>query len=202
MIKHTLKIKQDLNPMDPCDYNLGTMWCWSKEYFLGDKHARDLLVEAAYHSEHYNEVFNHFVSSGKDETFFWDDDKCLLEFVALCDDIVMTPIYIYDHGGIALSNSPFACPWDSGQVGVVFMTLDTAKRVFGDLPEHELKTKALECLKTEIALYNDYVSGQVYSYEIINEDNDVVHSCGDIYGKDQVIELALADFEYYVKKHV
>lgn len=33
-----------------------------------------------------------------------------------------SPLYGYAHGRVALSDSPFACPWDSGQVGFVYVS--------------------------------------------------------------------------------
>jgi len=199
----TLKIEQDPNPTDPCEhYNSGTIWCWSKTYTLGNKNGRDLLIKAIRKSKYYDKVFNHFLQSGKDKTFSWGDNQCLFDFAAQCDDIVMTPIFLYDSEGITLGTNHLLFLRDNDQVGVAFMTLDTAKDIFGNLSEDELRAKALECLENEIALYNDYLNGQIYSYEIINDySNDVIHSCGDINGKDEAVRLALDDFEYYVKKH-
>ena len=34
-------------------------------------------------------------------------ESFLKEYIAL-------PVYLYDHGGITISTSPFSCPWDSG----------------------------------------------------------------------------------------
>src|SRR4051812_34789279 len=33
-------------------------------------------------------------------------------------------VYMIDHGGISLSTSEFGCPWDSGQVGMIFVERD------------------------------------------------------------------------------
>ena len=34
----------------------------------------------------------------------------------------ITPVYMYDHSGLVLSSTPFSCPWDSGQVGFMWIT--------------------------------------------------------------------------------
>jgi hypothetical protein len=37
-----------------------------------------------------------------------------------CPTAVMVPMYMYEHGGFCLATKPFADPWDSGQVGIVW----------------------------------------------------------------------------------
>ena len=37
-------------------------------------------------------------------------------------------VYKYEHGGIALSTSPFNCPWDSGQIGYIYMLKDIQEK--------------------------------------------------------------------------
>ena len=39
-------------------------------------------------------------------------ESFLKEYIAL-------PVYLYDHGGITISTSPFSCPWDSGFFGII-----------------------------------------------------------------------------------
>ena len=39
------------------------------------------------------------------------------------------PLYMYEHSGIALSTTPFSCPWDSGRLGFVIMTKEKAKEL-------------------------------------------------------------------------
>lgn len=47
------------------------------------------------------------------------------------DDAICLPLYLYDHGGITMSTSPFSCPWDSGQVGVIYCTKEKAIKEWG-----------------------------------------------------------------------
>ena len=58
------------------------------------------------------------------------DRDTLLEISNDPNNIVL-PVYLYDHSGIRISTSPFSCPWDSGQVGVIYCTKKKAVYEFG-----------------------------------------------------------------------
>lgn len=51
-------------------------------------------------------------------------ESFLKEYIAL-------PVYLYDHGGITISTSPFSCPWDSGFFGIIAVPLDKVRREYG-----------------------------------------------------------------------
>jgi hypothetical protein len=101
----TIEIVQDMDPIDPRENdNLGTMLCYHRRYDLGDS---------------------------KDRKEYWpnpEDAKALAER----EDVVWLPLYMYDHSGITISTAPFSCPWDSGQLGIIFITKDDAVAEFGD----------------------------------------------------------------------
>jgi len=44
--------------------------------------------------------------------------------------LIEYPVYAYVHSGVDLSLSPFSCPWDSGQSGVIFISRHDAKKTF------------------------------------------------------------------------
>src|SRR3990167_995153 len=35
---------------------------------------------------------------------------------------VILPLYLYDHSGLAINTTGFHCPWDSGQVGFIYVS--------------------------------------------------------------------------------
>ena len=41
------------------------------------------------------------------------------------------PLYLYDHSGITMRTTPFSCPWDSGQVGVIILEHEKVLTEFG-----------------------------------------------------------------------
>ena len=78
------------------------------------------------------------------------------------------PVYMYNHSGICISTTPFSCKWDSGQIGYIYSREDTD-----------------DILKADIGLYSSYLEGDVYCYDILDADNDVVDSCCGIYGYEE-----------------
>ena len=89
-------------------------------------------------------------------------------------DCYALPIYMYDHGGVTISTSPFSCGWDSGQVGYIYMTKEKAN-------EYE---NPLAVLEGEVKSMDSYLRGEVYGYQVFNADYEEISSCwgylGDI----------------------
>jgi hypothetical protein len=92
------------------------------------------------------------------------------------------PLYLYDHSGITMNTTGFSCPWDSGQVGVIFMSPQTvAKEGISD-PEGYLKG--------EVKTYDQYLRGEVFGYILKNASGEEVDSCWGYYGLDHCKEEA------------
>ena len=91
---------------------------------------------------------------------------------------VVLPLYLYDHSGITMRTSPFSCPWDSGQVGVIVATPDKMREMYQLAPgaeiTDEVRKQATECLVQEVATYDDYLTGNVWGYTI-----EVMHDCSE-----------------------
>lgn len=92
------------------------------------------------------------------------------------------PLYLYDHSGIKISTGPFSCPWDSGQVGFVYVTRDQLKR------EGLTKAKAREVIMAEVETYDEYLKGDVYCLvkETYGKDKKPVDydTLGGCFGRD------------------
>jgi hypothetical protein len=87
------------------------------------------------------------------------------------NDCIWLPVFLYDHGGISISTGPFGCPWDSGQVGVIFIAKEKALKEFGAKRMTKvLKEKVLSLLKAEIKEYNDFLTGDVFGFVIEKEE--------------------------------
>lgn len=89
-----VRIERDEDASNPReDDNFGHMVCFHRRYDLGDKHE-------------------------------FADGDALREFLEdKANDVAVTlPLYLYDHSGITMNTSGFSCPWDSGQVGVIYCT--------------------------------------------------------------------------------
>ena len=156
-----LKVVQDSSADSPRNWdNLGTMVCFHNRYDLGDNHN--------YNSDDY---------SG------WEEMKKAI--IKEENTAVILPLYLYDHSGISISSSPFSCRWDSGQIGFIFVSKEKALEEFGGkIVTAKLKERIEKILEGEIETYRQYLEGEVYGFEIVDEDDDIVDSCYGFYGRN------------------
>jgi hypothetical protein len=166
MRKLTLEIKQDEDPMNPRECdNLGKMVCFHGRYELGDKHSMSMEDAKALHA------------------------KMNKEGVAL-------PLYLYDHSGITMSTAPFSCPWDSGQVGFIYADKEAIRKNFMKKAcSKKMLAQALEILRDEVKVYDQYLTGDVYGYVIKDEEGEVVDSCWGFFGMKDAEEQGKAALE-------
>jgi len=99
------------------------------------------------------------------------------------------PLYLYDHSGLALSTTPFSCPWDSGQVGWVYIERED----FDDLGESRdvettVEDRAAAVMRSEVGEYDQFISGDVWWVRIEDPDDTVLDSCCGFYGVDHAVE--------------
>lgn len=131
---HTIEIKHDENPWSPRENdNICVIHIGHKRYAFGDKNYND--IESI--------------------------DKAKREAKRQGD--IVLPIYMYDHSGITISLNPFACPWDSGQVGFVQVPRKKIIEEFGKKNfTPKLKKKALKWAVIEVDELDSYLTGEVY----------------------------------------
>jgi len=99
---------------------------------------------------------------------------------------VVLPLYIMDHSGIAISDQPFGCPWDSWRAGCLYVTREKLLAEYGR-DTSETREVAKNCLRAELQEYAAYISGDVYGYTITREsDGEELDSCWGFYGEDGV----------------
>jgi hypothetical protein len=156
-----LKVVHDSSAESPREWdNLGKMICFHNRYNLGDKH-------------NYN----------ADDYSGWEEIKQAI--IKKENPAVILPLYMYDHSGIAISTSPFSCRWDSGQIGFVLASKKQALEEFGGVRVSSKKKVEIESIiKAEVETYTKYVEGEVYGFQIVNEDYEVIDGCYGFYGKD------------------
>lgn len=94
-------------------------------------------------------------------------------------DIICLEVYLYEHGGVALSTSPFTCQWDSGQLGYIYEKRSDIRAEFGvKRISPKLEQKIFDRLDSEIETLGYWANGDVYCYSINDE------TCGGFYGWD------------------
>lgn len=186
---YALKITRDdyvESPRTSYD-NAGTMVCWHRKYNLGDNHNYEdpmALLEDLASVVDSEEARN--LSSA-----YWEDDSLteqeyLRKLMEIAEDgYHILPLYLYDHSGITMNTGGFLCPWDSGQVGYIYMSYDTARE--------EAITNPIVYLEGEVETYDQYLRGDVYGFEIVElleyedgfiREGDTVDSCWGFYGDD------------------
>ena len=164
---NTLKLIQDETAESPREWdNLSQMIFFRGKKGLGDNHRVELNVE---------------FSSRQD---FMDRGA---EIVAKqLNAAICKPVHWYSHSGEGISTSysyPYDCPWDSGTIGFAVVTKEAIRK------EYSVKriTKALidkadKILESEVETLNQYISGDIWGFEITDAEGNHVDSCWGIYG--------------------
>ena len=177
--KYRIDIIPDFEPQNPrvWDENFGTMVCFSRRYNLGDEHD--------YKSGDY---------SG------WEE----IENAIVRNENVgaILPLYLYDHSGITINTTGFSCPWDSGQIGFIFVSKEKIREEYGvKYVTQKVRDKAEKLLLGEVETYDQFLRGDIYGYRITNTETDTeIDSCWGFYGSDYCMEEAKGILHYYLKK--
>jgi len=143
-----LTIEPEEYPESPRQWdNFGKLVCVHKRYNLGDELGLDI-----------NEI----------NSFEELKEYLIKELKA---EIILS-VYMYDHSGITISTSktyPYNDRWDAGQIGFIFCTKEDRER------NKMTDEKAVEALEYEIVVYDQYVTGDIYSYTI--EEEKICKEC-------------------------
>jgi len=161
---YTLKVAQDydaLNPRSDMVGWLGTMVCAHRRYDLGDEQAQNIDNYRSWAAWLIGEVGN------PDE------------------DIIVLPLYLLDHSGLTMNTTGFNDPWDSGQVGWIYVTAERVKQEFGvEEIDDELKEKVKDILRKEVEVYDMYLRGDIYGFTLEDPNGEVIESVWGFYGSD------------------
>ena len=168
-----LTIDHENYPENPREWdNLTKIVCFHRRYTLGDKHT--------YNRNDYNS---------------WDEMK--KDIIKKENVGVILPLYIYDHSGITISTTPFHCNWDSTQIGFIYITRDIIFENFkrclingvyiNKILTKKIKEIFTERLLNELKCYDQYLQNEVYSFEIVKDDERVEY-CGGYYNLDECIK--------------
>lgn len=162
---HILEIFQDTWAESPRSWdNQGTMAIFHKRYNFGDE-----IDFTSYDFENWTEMENYIKNNLK--------------------AVVCLPIFMYDHSGITIQTESFACPWDSGQVGFIYVTEDKVKEEYNktNITEDIIEI-VIKNLKNEVEIMNQYLMGEVYGFHILKKElgkeNITIESCSGFYGDD------------------
>lgn len=174
-----LRIIQDnyFNPRRDQD-NLGTIFSWHNRYDLADS------LDSKIRKSDY--------SSAKEA----------IENNTSKENVIILPLYIYEHSGITISTTPFSCPYDSGQFGFITVSKEKLRKEFG-CKRITKKTinQAKEILNNEVISYDHYLTGNQYSYVIENDlEEDGYH--GPFHGSDLYTNGMMDDVPLDIKEEL
>ena len=72
---------------------------------------------------------------------------------------ITLPVYMIDHGNVALSTEPYSDPWDSGCLGIITVSREKLKT------EGISTRRAKTILKSEVQIFGKFLNGEVYGFE-------------------------------------
>lgn len=180
---YTIKLEHDDLDDSPRDWdNLGRMLCFHGRYDLGDKHD---------------------VTS--DDFTGWKEVETYLKNKLYA--VVIAPLYLYDHSGLRIKIGSFHgllpqghAEFDSGQIGFIYITKDDLKKEFNKQRiSKKLLAKAEKILESEVEVYDQYVSGDVYYFSIEDEEGNHIDSLGGLYGYEYALEQAQEAIDYHIE---
>lgn len=180
----TVKLYQDFDPQNPRTEwdNFGHMVCWHRNYSLGD----DGVGKRG--------------KRGKREPRQFETATDFQEWSDAQKDIVVLPLYLFDHSGITMNTKGFSCPWDSGQVGYIYATReDILKNWNRKKLSKKLIEQARKLLVSEVEVYDQYLTGDVYGYEIEDADGNDLDSCWGFFGAKYAKEAATEAAQHAAK---
>lgn len=194
-----ITITHESDPVNPrTEYeNKGKMICFHNRYTLGDKHSYSNPRE-----------FVQDITDAEAKGPLPNDD------LARASRLLWLPLYLYDHSGITMKTSPFTCPWDSGQVGVIYITYD---QIAEDMsvkwtgeglwePSEQTREAYTKILEAEVSTYDSFIRGDVMQYSVVGPNDEEAHeddehplpewsthveySCGGYYGEEAAMQAA------------
>jgi hypothetical protein len=197
------------NPREMFDH-VGTMVCWHRRYKLGDQQPvldperflRRLVWDspAGNRAERLLDLFHRTEGTERGEKFerLWRE----AEHEALQRHYIILPVYLYDHSGLSMSTSPFSCPWDSGQVGYIYIRMDTARKEYPGLDGDDLRNRVINTLKAEVEEYSAYLAGEVYGWFIKDDVGETLDSCWGYYSYSHAEQEAKEVLQHWKAREV
>ena len=154
--KGIMKVEQDLYEDNPRNWsNLSKMLCFHRRYSLGDVDLADELGISADDFGGWEEV----------ERWIWNHE----------DPLFVWPVSMLDHSGISIWIGYPTDPWDSGQIGFIYVRKEDVRKNFEvKRISKKLKKEVERIVQAEFETYKKYVEGDVYRITIktLNGDED------------------------------
>lgn len=184
----------------------GQWYCFHPRYALGDHHnyidkddfLREMYLNTVGNNERGTERYERMVNMVWSRKMTGDHpdpravDDAMLRVIS--EKYVVMPLYLLDHSGLAMQTESFHDPWDSGQVGWVYVSKeDVLKEFGGEKMTGALRKKAEDLLRGEVAEYDAYLRGECYGFELY-KNGELSDSCWGFIGSLEDACKAMADY--------
>lgn len=154
--------------------NLGVIVTWHRRYALGDQQPKQAPEE-------------------------W-----LADLKKTAPRAIILPVYMYDHGGITISTTPFNCRWDSGQLGIIYTTPERVRDWLGYTRITAKRRAGIEArLAREIDYFDRYLTGNIYRFDIMDETGEWIDGAGGFFDHAEAeaeAEATIARYYEYNRK--
>ena len=101
------------------------------------------------------------------------------------EENIILPVYLYDHSGITINTTGFSCPWDSGQVGIIYVSRERVRKEYGwKAISKKREERIKDQLRGEIETFDQYLTGDVYGFELLDDSGEEIDTCWGFYGYD------------------
>jgi len=172
-----------MNPFEDTD-TLGTLVTWHPNYTFGGV-------------------------DGKKE---FGDPKYLASILKK-EKLVHLPVYLLDHSGLTVNTTGFSCPWDSGQIGYIYITAKDWQEEYKDVRKSrkDCNTLAESILRHEIEALDQLLTGDVWGIVIEkdvkcdkcgNESEAHLDSCWGFFGYEYAKQECKRMFDAVIKQEV
>jgi len=157
---NTLRIVRDDSPESPREWsNLGKLFLFSNKNGNIDEFENEIDLENC-----------------KD----WEDIS--EKFREMYEGCIIKNVYVYEHGNVVYRTTPFGCPFDSWQAGLIVCTPEDAKTAgFDPIKDAEKIEKGLI---SEVVVFSMWRNGEIYGFIEEDQNGDHVNSCFGFYGSD------------------
>lgn len=173
----SVQLIKDSDAEDPRNWdNLASMVCDHRRYILGEEDGATEALELIYKSLSEKQLED----LGFNSTHVPDIQQAL-EMTGLA---IILPLYLYDHSGITMRTTKFSCPWDSGQVGFIYVSKEKVCAEFGWKRLSKGRTEKIRSIMVgEVEVYDQYLTGDVWGFRV-SEDGRETDCCWGFYGSD------------------
>lgn len=108
------------------------------------------------------------------------------------DNWIFIPVNLLDHSGISVSTNQFSCPWDSGQIGYIYISKDKIREIFNvERISSKLLKDVYKYLDQQIKSLDSWLKGEYCGYIVKDDEGSELDSCWGYESSETAIEMAV-----------